>query len=105
MKNLFEDLQHGSKVEVIEPLLQADNVRIERIVSNGQASPPGYWYDQAQDEWVLVLSGSAGLLIEGESAARVLHPGDHVHLPARVRHRVEWTSADEPTVWLAVHHR
>lgn len=76
---------------------------VERIVSTGQASPPGFWYDQDWVEWVVVLAGEAGLRIEGEAAPRSLSPGDHVELPPRVRHRVEWTSADPPTVWLAVH--
>ena len=68
----------------------------------GQASPPGFWYDQPQDEWVIVLRGAAGLLVEGEPEQR-LGPGDFVFLPARKRHRVTWTGPDEPTVWLAVH--
>jgi cupin 2 domain-containing protein len=78
-------------------------VRIERIVSTGHASPPGFWDDQEQGEFVVVLAGRAGLLIEGEAAPRVLRAGDYVHLPAHCRHRVEWTAADTPTVWLAIH--
>ena len=77
--------------------------KIERIVSTGQASPPGYWYDQDETEWVFLIAGSAGLLIEGEGAARVLGAGDFVEIPAHVRHRVEWTDARKPTIWLAVH--
>lgn len=77
--------------------------RIERIVSPGQASPPGFWYDQEQVEWVVLLSGSAGLLLEGESEPRVLRPGDYVEIPARQKHRVEWTDPKEATVWLTVH--
>ncbi len=77
-------------------------MRIERIVSTGQSSPEGFWYDQSQDEWVIVLSGHAGLLIEGE-AERRLGSGDFVFLPARKRHRVTWTAPDRPTLWLAVH--
>src|SRR5215204_3145177 len=73
------------------------------IVSTGQASPPGFWYDQPLDEWIVVLAGSAGLLVEGEDGPRTLRAGDHVHLPAHCRHRVEWTDAARPTVWLAVH--
>ncbi len=87
-------------------VLAADaTMRIERIVSHGQASPPGFWYDQDGNEWVLVVSGSAGLMIEGEKEARTFRRGDHVLIPAHVRHRVEWTDANEPTVWLAVHYR
>lgn len=80
-------------------------MRIERIVSTGQATPPGEWLDQADDEWVALLAGRAGLRVEGEAETRVLAPGDWVLLRARQRHRVEWTDAVEPTVWLAVHAR
>jgi cupin 2 domain-containing protein len=102
MENIFRDIPLGAAQEEMEPLLARPGLRIERIVSTGQASPPGFWYDQPQDEWVIVLRGAAGLLIEGE-AERRLGPGDFAFLPARRRHRVAWTSPDEPTVWLAVH--
>ncbi len=78
---------------------------VERVVSTGQASPPGFWWDQDWPEWVIVLQGGADLLIEGEAAPRRLGPGDWVELPAHVRHRVERTETDPPTVWLAVHWR
>jgi cupin 2 domain-containing protein len=105
MKNLFIDVPSRCDAERFDPLLSAPNLRIERIVSTGQATPAGQWYDQEWAEWVVVLTGAAGLRIEGDPEVRVLGPGDHVHLPAHRRHRVEWTSAAEPTVWLAVHHR
>ena len=88
--------------EAVETLLKADGVRVERIVSRGQASPEGFWYDQDEAEWVLVVSGRARLTIEGEAHDRVLGPGDSVFLPAHCRHRVAWTDPDVPTVWLAV---
>lgn len=72
-------------------------------MSNGQATPEGEWYDQAGDEWVIVLRGRAGVLIEGEAAPRERGPGEYLFLPAHCRHRVAWTSTDEPTVWLAIH--
>ena len=103
--NLFAALAPTGPDEEITSLLTAPNVRIERIVSAGQASPPGFWFDQDWDEWVVLLAGSAGLLIEGETAARHLKPGDYLHIPAHVRHRVEWTDREQPTVWLAVHFR
>jgi cupin 2 domain-containing protein len=103
--NLLADVPAVLAEEELRTLLDAPGLRIERIVSAGQASPPGFWYDQDWAEWVLVLAGQAGLLIEGETAPRVLGPGSYVHLPAHCRHRVEWTSAEVPTVWLAVHHR
>lgn len=104
-RNVFEGLPRRLELERIEALASGDGVRIERIVSTGQASPPGFWYDQDWAEWVMVLSGSAGLLFAGEAAPRVLGPGDCVGIPAHARHRVEWTDPAQPTVWLAVHCR
>jgi len=84
-------------------LLVRPGIRIEGIVSTGQASPPGFWYDQPMDEWTIVLSGAARLRFEAEPDARQLGPGDYVFIPAHARHRVDWTYPDRPTVWLAVH--
>jgi cupin 2 domain-containing protein len=103
--NLLASLPRGLAAEQTVELLAGDNVRIARIVSTGQASPPGFWYDQDWAEWVLVVAGSAGLLIEGEAEPRVLRPGDYLLIPAHRRHRVAWTDAECPTVWLAVHYR
>lgn len=105
MGNLFSIARHDGTKEQFTELLSAPDVRIERIVSTGQASPPGFWYDQAWAEWVVLLSGSAGLLFEGEPDPRPLVPGDYLHIPAHRRHRVAWTDAKRVTVWLAVHHR
>jgi len=101
--NLFQPLPDARSGECFDDLLKRPGCRIERIVSHGQASPPGFWYDQAWDEWVLLLSGSAMLRLEPQAEAIVLQPGDHLLIPAGVRHRVEGTAAGEPTVWLAVH--
>jgi cupin 2 domain-containing protein len=101
--DLLADAPRRSAEEITSVIAQTPGARIERIVSAGQASPPGFWYDQNWTEWVFLISGSAGLLIEGEKAPRVLRPGGYVELPAHMRHRVEWTDADQPTVWLAVH--
>jgi cupin 2 domain-containing protein len=103
--NLFTALAPDAAHEQITSLLATADVRIERIVSYGQASAPGFWFDQNWAEWVIVLSGSAGLLIEGEDGPRLLRAGDYLYLPAHCRHRVEWTSPEEATIWLAVHHR
>lgn len=102
MTNLFAGIPAKADEEVFNDLLKRPGVRIERIVSTGQASPPGFWYDQDWDEWVVVLAGGAGLVIEGE-AEMTLSPGDYVFLPAHTRHRVTWTDTGRPTVWLAVH--
>jgi cupin 2 domain-containing protein len=83
-------------------LLKGDGVRIERIVSYGQASPAGFWYEQDEAEWALVLCGRARLTIEGETKDRELAAGDSVFLPAHCRHRVAWTQPGQPTVWLAI---
>ena len=85
-------------------LIDGDTVRIERIVSHGQASPPGFWYDQDEDEYVLLLEGAAVVEIEGTGSVR-LGPGDWIDLPAHVRHRVAFTEPDTDTVWLAVFRR
>jgi cupin 2 domain-containing protein len=103
--NLFARLPSSGTDEDIATLLTMPNVRIERIVSTGQASPPGFWWDQEWAEWVVLLTGSAGLRVEGEAEVRELKPGDYLHIPAHARHRVEWTHPGEPTVWLAVHIR
>ncbi|HVB15738.1 MAG TPA: cupin domain-containing protein [Stellaceae bacterium] len=100
--NLLRDLPDARGGEVTDALLDAPGLRIERIVSRGQASPPGFWYDQKEAEWVLLLAGAARLRFEGEAEARALGPGDHVHIAPHRRHRVEWTDPTTETVWLAV---
>ena len=77
-------------------------LRIERIVSSGQASPPGFWYDQPHGEWVLVLRGEARLALADGAAPVLLRAGDFIDIAPHRRHRVEWTTPDEPTIWLAV---
>ena len=99
---LFADLPARLPADLIGTLLEAANVRIERIVSHGHASPEGFWYDQEQHEWVVVLKGAARLRFEDETVE--MRPGDFVNIPAHRKHRVEWTTPDEPTIWLAVHY-
>ena len=89
--------------EAFTTLVDRPGMRIERIVSTGQASPEGEWYDQDTDEWVLLVAGAARMRIEGESEDRALNEGDWILLPVHCRHRVTWTRAEPPTVWLAVH--
>lgn len=100
--NLYHDIPQHLPHELVQTLLNAANVRIERIVSHGHASPAGFWYDQDQHEWVLVLTGAARLRFEDDLIE--MKPGDFVNIPAHQRHRVEWTTPDEPTVWLAVYY-
>src|SRR4051794_24972938 len=101
--NLFDNLPGPLPDELVQTLLTAPNLRVERIVSSGHASPEGFWYDQVQHEWVVILKGAATLRLEGEGPID-MHPGDFINIPAHKRHRVEWTSPGEPTVWLAIHY-
>lgn len=100
--NLLQSLGGATEYEEIKTLFAGDGVRIEQIVSHGQPSPEGFWYDQPHPEWVVLLQGSASLLIEGEGSVE-LGAGDSLLLPACVRHRVARVSGD--AVWLAVHSR
>jgi cupin 2 domain-containing protein len=103
--NLFTQIPREVPQEVIEILLETPGFYLERIISTGQATPPGEWYDQETHEWVVLLSGAAALLFAGEDRVRILHPGDYVLIPAHCRHRVEWTDPEQKTVWLALHYR
>ena len=103
--NLLDAVSAVRADEEVTTLFQAPRMRVERIVSHGHASPPGFWYDQDWSEWVMLVSGSAGLRIEGEAAPRSLKAGDYVVIPPHIRHRVEWTASDATTVWLAIHDR
>lgn len=104
MKNLFAHIPANLKEELIETVLQASSFRIERIISRGHSSPAGFWYDQDDNEWVMLIKGSAGLLFEGEDDVTILMPGDYLHIDRHQRHRVEWTAPEQETIWLAVHY-
>jgi cupin 2 domain-containing protein len=101
--NLFADIPGETPDESCTQIVRSENIRIERIVSWGQASPPGFWYDQEMDEWVLLVKGSASLrFIDGREIA--LTPGDHLLIPRHMRHRVERTAPEGETIWLAIHY-
>lgn len=99
--NLFDGLSAGGAEEVFATLAEAGGARIERIVSHGHVSPEGFWYDQPHREWVVVLRGAAK--IRFEDGVEEMGPGDFVDIQPHKRHRVEWTTPDGPTIWLAVH--
>ena len=102
--NLFTGLDdRAGDAEQVAEILARPGARIERIVSRGHASPPGFWYDQPGSEWVVVLRGAARLRFEDEPAARTLSAGDCLEIAPHRRHRVDWTEPSEPTIWLAVH--
>ena len=102
MKNLFSDLPTDLSEELVDVLTENKHVHIERIVSTGHASPDGFWYDEEEHEWIVVLKGAAKLLFEGDDEPIYMKPGDFVNITAHRKHRIEWTTPDEPTVWLAV---
>ncbi len=102
--SLLADTSSSAEREVVHELLAKEGLKIERIVSFGQASPKGFWYDQETHEWVMVVSGRAGLEFKGSPGVVEMGPGDYVDIPAHEQHRVAWTSPDEPTIWLAVHY-
>jgi cupin 2 domain-containing protein len=91
--------------EVFETLIEEATFKLERIISKGHATPPGDWYDQDWEEWVILLRGRAGLQFDGETEVRILGPGDYISIPRHCRHRVAWTSPEEETFWLALHFR
>lgn len=102
--NLFEQIPALTQEELFTELLSADGIRVERIVSFGQSSPDAFWYDQAENEWVLLLEGSATLAFQDRPAVD-LKPGDYLNIPAGSRHRVEKTDPSSRTVWLAVFYK
>lgn len=104
LSNLFDALPALSAPEQFTELLARPGLRIERIVSSGQASPPGFWYDQPDGEWVLVLQGEARLRFADEDEPRQLKAGDFIDIAPHRRHRVEWTTPEQQTIWLAVHY-
>ena len=101
--NLYGNLPTKLDEEQFTELLSHGPVKLERIVSTGQTTPEGEWYDQDQTEWVIVLKGAATLRFENEPTARSLSEGDYLLIPPHARHRVDATDPDQPTVWLALH--
>ncbi len=100
--NIYTAVPELLPEEFFETLTASGKVRVERIISDGSRSPDGFWYDQEESEWVMVLAGSAGLRFEGDEQIVILKPGDWVDIPAHSRHRVEWTDPEQKTVWLGV---
>jgi cupin 2 domain-containing protein len=104
-ENLLDNLPANLPEELFTTILQANNLRIERIVSHGHVSPPGFWYDQDENELVIVLEGSAAVQFDGDAEPVELRRGSYLNIPAHARHRVAWTDAAQNTVWLAIHYR
>jgi cupin 2 domain-containing protein len=102
--NVFDLIPENLDSEVLEDIVNSDNVRIERIVSRGHASPESGWYDQDENEWVIVLKGSAKLVFD-DGADVCLEAGHYINIPAHKKHRVAWTDPDVVTIWLAIFYK
>lgn len=105
ISNIYSDIPKELPKELFEKIIQNGSFELERIISKGHKTPKGKWYDQNKEEWVIVLKGSAGISIDGEAGTVVLEPGDYIHLPAHLKHRVEWTDPTTETVWLALYYK
>ena len=103
MHNIYKAVPEKIDAELLELLVENENVRVERIVSQGHKSPETGWYDQQQNEWVIVLQGEA-LLEFADGSTRRLKTGDYINIKAHVKHKVSWTDPDMKTIWLAIHY-
>jgi len=101
IKNLLQSIPTDLSEEVFETLALGSQVKIERIISKGHSTPDKHWYDQQQDEWVMVLQGH-GILEFENGIDQEMKAGDSINIPAHTRHRVKWTEPNEETIWLAV---
>ncbi len=101
MANVFNQIPDNLKEEIFEDLLSSGSVRIERIISTGQSSPKSGWYDQDENEWVLVLSGFGEIEFADGQVVR-LESGDYLNIKAHQKHKVKSTSPNEKTIWLAI---
>ena len=102
MPNIYNLSQEVSQLEQFEKIVSGKNIQIERIISTGQTTPSGQWYDQELDEWVILLQGEAELSYAGGTIIR-LKAGDYLLIPTHTKHRVEYTSVEPACIWLAVH--
>ena len=103
ISNIFDSIPENLDKDAFKLIIQDGDVKIERIISKGQVSPASGWYDQAQNEWVLVLKGEAILAFSGSEDVK-LTPGCHINIPAHTKHKVKWTDPETETIWLAVHY-
>jgi len=102
--NLFESLPEDISKEVFSDIVQGENIKIERIISKGHSSPDSGWYDQHENEWVIVLRGEARLSFKNNNDVHLV-AGSHLNIPAHTKHKVAWTTPNTETIWLAVHYK
>jgi cupin 2 domain-containing protein len=102
IKNIFSGVPRQITQEITDVIVSSPTARIERIVSKGHSSSRDYWYDQEQNEWVIVIKGKARLEFYGEIQLLELNEGDYINIPSHNKHRVDWTDPESETIWLAV---
>ena len=103
VKNIYKNIPAYLPEELFDIIHENKNIKIERIVSKGHSSAQDFWYDQDMNEFVILLQGRAEIQLKENRDVVRLSPGDYIIIPAHVKHRVQWTSRDEETIWLAVH--
>lgn len=101
LQNIFSAIPRDLSREVFETLIENDSIKIERIVSKGQQTP---WYDQEQNEWVMILKGQAVISFDDQTSVQ-LKEGDFINIPSHKKHRVSWTDPEQETIWLAIHYK
>lgn len=104
ISNIFEFLSDDISNELFENIVTGQNIKIERIISKGHSSPQSGWYDQSENEWVIVLKGQAKIEFEKQAPVHLL-AGSYLNIPAHTKHKVAWTDPDIETIWLAVHYK
>jgi cupin 2 domain-containing protein len=100
--NIFKDIPQNLPEEIFQTLIENNKIRIEKIVSKGHSSPKDFWYRQNENEWIIVLKGSAEIKFKENSETIKLARGDYLNIPVHVLHRIEWTDPNIETIWLAV---
>ena len=98
--NIFEQIIVDKSEEIFFEIFKNESIKVEKIVSNGQKSPENFWYEQEKSEFILLLEGFA--ILEFENREVELKKGDCINIKAKQKHRVKFTSLDEPTIWFAV---
>ena len=102
IENIFENIPAKFPEEIFEHIITSRNFRIERIISKGHHSPGNFYYDQKENEWVILLKGKAKLKFEDNDKVIELNEGDYINIPSHQKHRVEWTDPQQESIWLAV---
>ena len=98
--NIFDKIIVDKEEENFFEIFKNETIKIEKIVSNGQISPENFWYEQEKSEFILLLEGFA--ILEFENREVELKKGDCLNIEAMEKHRVKFTSLNEPTIWFAV---